>query len=185
MNRYLNFQGLRFWRNGEWAFRLCLILISLSLAFTNTVIGEPFEYNSCISADKELGDSAFWAVTSAKLYEEKEYSRAVAVVDVCFNRWGPEAGQQQKRLLEMNAKCPPTGRVNRHNRLSIEEDYLMNDVSFALWVKARSLDELGEVESAKSAYAQCLYMICGRVWDPRGWFWSPAEDCIKYAKKLS
>lgn len=43
----------------------------------------------------------------------------------------------------MNAKCPPTGRVNRHNRLSIEEDYLMNDVSFALWVKARSLDELG------------------------------------------
>ena len=60
----------------------------------------------------------------------------------------------------------------------------MNDVSFALWVKARSLDELGKIEMAKIAYAQCLYMTCGRVWDVNGWFWSPAEDCIKYARKL-
>ena len=120
MNGYLNLQRLWFLRNGGLAFRFYLILILLSPAFTNTVIGETFEDNPCISADKELGDSAFWAVTSAKLYEEKEYSRAVAVVDECFNRWGPEAGQQQKRLLEMNAKCPPTGRVHRHDRLSID-----------------------------------------------------------------
>ena len=40
------------------------------------------------------------------------------------------------------------------------------------------------MELAKEAYGQCVYMACGRAWDPKGWFWSPAEDCAKFARKL-
>ncbi len=184
MNGYLNLHKHRFWRCGGQVYCLFFLLISLTSIFVDTTIGETFEDAPCVSVGQELGDSAFWAITAVKLYEEQEFSKAVAVVDACFGSWGPDAGEQQKKLLEENTKCPPTGRVSRQDRLSIEKDYLINDVSFALWVKARSLDELGNVELAKNTYAQCLYMTCGRVWDPKGWFWSPAEDCLKYAKKL-
>ena len=72
----------------------------------------------------------------------------------------------------------------RKERLKIQKDYLMNDVSMALWAKARSLHELGQVEAAKKTYAQCIYMSCGRAWDPKGWFWSPAQDCANQVKLL-
>tara|TARA_E500000178_G_scaffold279534_1_gene279356 strand:+ start:3088 stop:3645 length:558 start_codon:yes stop_codon:yes gene_type:complete len=184
MNECVNLQRHRFWRNGAQVFFLLFLSLPLTSIFSDTTNGKNLEDDPCFSADQQLGDSAFWAVTAVNLYNEKEYSKAVAVVDACFGKWGPDAGHQQKKLLDEKVKCPPIGRVNRQDRLSIDRDYLMNDVSFALWVKARSLDELGKIEMAKIAYAQCLYMTCGRVWDVNGWFWSPAEDCIKYARKL-
>jgi hypothetical protein len=64
----------------------------------------------------------------------------------------------------------------------------MNDVSMALWTKARSLDELGLDIYAMEAYVECINMTHGRIWDsggyePQGWFWSPAEDCADRAQK--
>ena len=41
-----------------------------------------------------------------------------------------------------------------------------------------------EIELAKTSYGRCVYMSCGRTWDPQGWFWSPAKDCAKYARDL-
>ena len=41
-----------------------------------------------------------------------------------------------------------------------------------------------QIDAAKQAYAQCIYMACGRAWDPNGWFWSPAEVCAKFGREL-
>ena len=46
----------------------------------------------------------------------------------------------------------------------------MNDVSTALWAKARSQHQLGDIEQAKVTYGRCVYMACGRAWDPKGGF---------------
>ena len=140
--------------------------------------------NPCYSTNPELGDSAFWASTAVRLYSEKKYQEAVATVDACFQYWGPAAGQQQKKLHDQEAKCPPTGRVNAKVKAQIHEDYLINDVATALWAKSRSLHKLKKIELAKQSYAQCLYMTCGRTWDTNGWFWSPAQDCAVFARKL-
>lgn len=141
--------------------------------------------NPCYSTNPVLGDSAFWASTAVRLYSEKKYQEAVATVDACFQYWGPAAGQQQKKMYDQEVECPPTGRVNAKIKAEIHEDYLVNDVSMALWAKARSLHELKKIELAKQSYAQCLYMSCGRSWDTNGWFWSPAQDCAVYARKLA
>ena len=69
-------------------------------------------------------------------------------------------------------------------KLRFKKNYLMNDVSMALWAKARSLHALGKDELAKQAYGQCIFMTCGRAWDPKGWFWSPAEDCAEQVQDL-
>ena len=86
-----------------------------------------------------------------------------------------------------------TGQINQYHSFGgnqsqkerkIEKNWLMNDVSTALWAKARSLHKLDEIELAKTSYGRCVYMSCGRTWDPQGWFWSPAKDCAKYARDL-
>ena len=140
--------------------------------------------NPCVSNDPEMGDSAAWAVGAMKLYEEKKFIDAINRVNSCFNIWGPEAGQKQKIIHDKGKSCPKIGKVSSREKRKIDKNYLMNDVSVALWVKARSLHELNEIELAKKSYGRCVYMTCGRSWDRNGWFWSPANDCASYAREL-
>ena len=140
--------------------------------------------NPCVSRSAELGDSAFWANTAVAQYADGDYEAAVTTVDACFGIWGAKAGQQQKKLHEEGTKCPRTGRVSARAKAKIHENYLMNDVSTALWARARSQHQLGDIEQAKVTYGRCVYMACGRAWDPKGWFWSPAQDCATFARKL-
>ena len=139
---------------------------------------------ACISTDPAVSDSAFWANTAVSLFEQQQYVEAVNTVNACFRYWGPDGGMQQKELWDKGRKCPRTGEVSKKQKRKIEGNGLLNDVSLALWAKARSLHALDELEPAKQAYAQCIYMACGRAWDPQGWYWSPAEDCAEQAAEL-
>lgn len=138
----------------------------------------------CVSSSPDLSDSAFWAISAVELFSKQQYADAVATVDACFPQWGPAGGHQQKKLYDDGKKCPKTGAVSRRVKKKIGSNGLLNDVALALWAKARSLHELDQIEPAKKAYAQCLYMMCGRAWDPQGWYWSPAEDCAEHAQEL-
>ena len=159
-------------------------ILSLDVAKTEDSAEAVEPTNYCVSADPALSDTAYWAINAMDLFSKKRYAEAVTAVDACFPMWGALGGQKQKALYDEGAKCPTVGAVNMRNKRKIEANGLLNDVSTAVWAKARSLHELGEIEAAKQAYAQCIYMACGRAWDPNGWYWSPAEDCAKFAKKL-
>ena len=140
--------------------------------------------NPCVSSDPSLGDSAHWAVLAVEQFAALDYQAAVDTVNACFDRWGPAAGHQQKAMHNRNKRCPRTGKVSKRARKKIEANYLINDVSLALWAKARSLDRLGDKRLARDAYGQCVYMSCGRAWDPKGWYWSPAQDCAEQVQPL-
>jgi hypothetical protein len=90
----------------------------------------------------------------------------------------------QKKLNAQNAKFPPSGRVSRKEKEKIHDNWAINDVAVALWSKARSLEEMGNIELAKIAYSQCIFLTHGRAWDPKGWFWVPASDCVERGQKL-
>jgi len=165
---------------------LCMTgaILSLDVAKTQDSTDDVTPTNYCVSDDPALGDTANWAVTAVELFSQEQYVDAVEVVDACFGLWGAAGGQKQKALYDEGAKCPGVGAVSMRDKRKIEANGVLNDVSFALWAKARSLHELGQIDAAKQAYAQCIYMACGRAWDPNGWYWSPAEDCAKFGKKL-
>lgn len=159
--------------------------LCLNLAWAEDDAEEsPPPENPCISGNPTLSDSAFWSTTAVELFSKKQYAEAVATVDACFPQWGPTGGHQQKKLYDEGKKCPKTGAVSKKAKDKIDSNGLLNDVSLALWAKARSLHELDQIEPAKNAYTQCLYMKCGRAWDPNGWFWSPAEDCAVHVQEL-
>jgi hypothetical protein len=168
---------------------MTLISLTAAVLFLNVARAEDSAddvepTNYCVSADPALGDTAYWAISAVKLFSEEKYAEAVEAVDACFPEWGPAGGHQQKALHDEGAKCPKTGKVSQKTKQKIDANGLLNDVSMALWAKARSLHKLDRMDEAKQAYAQCIYMTCGRAWDPNGWFWSPAEDCAKYGREL-
>jgi hypothetical protein len=159
-------------------------LIVLNPAWADDGAGDSSFDQACISTDPNTSDSAAWAISAVELFASEQYADAVTTVDACFVHWGPTAGQQQKELHDKGTRCPPVGKVSKRVKKKIDANGLLNDVSMALWAKARSLHELDRTEPAKQAYAQCIYMTCGRAWDPQGWFWSPAQDCAEHARKL-
>ena len=138
----------------------------------------------CYSKDSELSDSSYWASSAIDLFANQKYRESIDVVDACFDTFSSEAVIMQNNFNKNNIKQPPEGRVSRKIREEIHKNWAVNDVSVALWSKARSLEEIGMIDQAKNAYAKCIFLIHGRAWDPKGWFWSPALDCVKRGKKL-
>lgn len=164
---------------------ICLGLSSTPALADETVEAPASETNSpCISTDPSVSDSSKWAITAVEQFANKQYSEAVATVDACFDQWAPAAGQQQKVMHDNNTACPNTGNVGKRDKRKIDANGLLNDASMALWAKARSLHELGDDDAALTAYGQCVYMSCGRAWDPGGWYWSPAKDCAEQVQPL-
>ena len=150
----------------------------------NIFANNDYENFECYSTDSELSDSAYWATTSIDLFDKNKYREAVSIVDACFSIFSYEAVVMQKKFNAQNAKFPPSGRVSRKEKEKIHDNWAVNDVSVALWSKARSLEEMGNIDLAKIAYSQCIFLTHGRAWDPKGWFWVPASDCAKRARKL-
>jgi len=162
-----------------------ILVISFVLLISSIqTIGQDLNSNSCISSNPDLGDSAYWASTSIELFAQKKYEDAIQLVDTCFNQWAPAAVELQKTLNKQNIKLPPFGAVTRREKEKIHQNYLINDVSIALWVKAVSLEAIGKIEYSKQIYAYCIFLTHGRAWDPQGWFWKPSDDCIKRGRKL-
>ena len=131
-----------------------------------------------------MNDSAYWASIAIDLFAKKEYEESIKTVDACFNFFSKEAVIMQNKFTSQNKRLPPSGRVGKKEKDRIHENWAVNDVSVALWAKARSLDEIGKKNLAKKAYAQCIFLTYGRAWDPNGWFWVPASDCAKRGRKL-
>ena len=138
-----------------------------SFAAAESIENNDASINPCISTDSELGDSAFWAITSVELFAENKFAESVNTVNACFKQWGPEAGQKQKMMYDKGTSCPDTGRVGRKERLKFKRipDERCLHGSLA---KARSLHELGEIEAAKNAYAQWYVYDLRQSMGPQG-----------------
>ena len=163
---------------------ICLTGTLCTTAWSEDSVDEQRAENATPAAACTMASPSEWAISAVELFAEEQYAEAVTTVDACFAEWGPKGGHQQKAMHDSGTKCPRTGKVNNKTREKIHANGLLNDVSMALWAKARSLHELGEIEAATKAYSQCVYMSCGRAWDAQGWFWSPAEDCAKHVQEL-
>ncbi|MDG1307009.1 MAG: hypothetical protein P8P22_02575 [Porticoccaceae bacterium] len=138
----------------------------------------------CHSTDPELGDSAQWASKAIDLFAKNKHEQSIKTVDACFKLFSPAAVVMQKDLNAKKMKAPSVGKVNFKEKKKIDANWAVNDVSVALWAKARSHEKMGDIDLAAIIYSQCIFLSHGRAWDPKGWFWSPASDCIRRGRNL-
>ena len=110
--------------------------------------------------------NAAWAALG-----NKEYQRAVDLARQCIGLFESQAIQQQNALKE----APPKGVVSEEQKQIIFKNWALNDVGTCYYILGLALEALGRKSEALEAYKATLRFPYARTWDPKGWFWSPAE----------
>ncbi len=107
---------------------------------------------------------------------------AIAAADRCIDDFGPKAEKEQIAMAAASVPLPPTGAVDSPaERSVIFGRWAVNDVAAAYFVKGRATERLYRAGQrkyrviAEQAYQGAIRLSYGRVWDPKGSFWSPKE----------
>lgn len=123
-------------------------------------------------------------------FNKKDYKGAISSAEECIDDFAARADKQQAALASRwNCEKDFIGAVpNDADRKKVSENWAVNDVSAAYWIKGRSAEYLCRSKTkvdlakyrklAEAGYEGARTLSCGRVWDPRdkGFFWSPAES---------
>lgn len=132
------------------------------------------------TATPELTTSEAFTTAAWQAYLEKDFETAIELAQECISRWEAEAIEQQAAL----DKAPPIGTVTNEQKDEIFSYASLNDVGTAYYIIAISMEELGKIDEAKAAYQAAIELPYARCWDPKGWFWSPAQVAQQNLAKL-
>jgi hypothetical protein len=141
-------------------------------------------YIGLVNAEEQCLKDAWTALN------HEDYKNAIKYSDKCIDEFGREAARKQAQLEAMKIPDPPTGPANDAEKNQIFERGLLNDVAAAYFIKGKSSESLYKLDKTKNAsykeiatkaYESACKLKYGRVWDPKGWFWSP---CVASSDRL-
>jgi hypothetical protein len=133
--------------------------------------------SSAIAEEQCLSDA--WAS-----YNKSDYKAAIQAADRCIADFHLKAERDQAALAQRREPEPPTGAVGDSDKQKLFSRGVLNDVGAAYFVKGKSAEALGAKPHpknvdygamARAAYEGAKKLTYARVWDPKGYFWSPAE----------
>jgi len=109
-----------------------------------------------------------WEASSQNNFEEVE-----RLTNECVATYSEKAKQQQASLTGFADK----GTENQYQTL--------NDVATALFVHAEVLMKKGDIKQSRELFARIINEFSwAQSWDPRGWYWAPAEKAQASIDKL-
>ena len=130
----------------------------------------------------DFGDYTSQTITTAawNSYNAGHYEDAIAYAEKCAELYETEARAMQENLrLQGPSRTPPTAD-------QIHANWALNDVGTSYFIKAESLRELGRNDEALAAYKTVMNQFYyAQTWDPKGWFWKPAEAANPRVAQLS
>ena len=120
---------------------------------------------------KGLNSSAF-AAKAWQASSDKEYAALFATTRECERRFGTEA-------KKMNARLQGFATPDK-----AAEYWALNDVGTCLFIMGHAYVELSRYAEAARVFERLArdytYSQC---WDPKGWFWHPADGAERKSKK--
>jgi len=105
-----------------------------------------------------------------------KYSAAIKLANSCIDDYAITASKMEADLETKNAPVPPKGPVPPEQKNEVLSRGPLNDAAACYFIKGRSTQALGRKQEAIIAYKAGCKLQYARVWDPKGWFWSPAEE---------
>jgi hypothetical protein len=153
----------RVWPWIAGAVGLCLFVGSL------WVLGVRYE------AERNLPRNTNMATAAWSAYTKNDFNGALQRAADCISTFGPQASMQQKELAAEGESLPAVGPVPEPEKSKILSRGILNDVGACLFVKAQAAEKLGRTKEALAAYQQMGALTYARVYDPNGFFWSPAD----------
>lgn len=121
------------------------------------------------------GTSEDMVVQAWRMLDQKKPEQAIAQAQATIQEWAPWAQQlQRKKMADVGHTIDYSG--DPQEKRQIFSYWALNDVGAAYFILGRAYDAQQEYVLAAQAFQQVLtrYSLA-QVWDPNGWFWTPAE----------
>jgi tetratricopeptide (TPR) repeat protein len=137
----------------------------------------PAEAAEVFRTNPELADKAVHEALVALAWNalnRRDHAKAAEYADKCVARFHAAAQEMEQDLAKRNVRVP-TGAVDERTKAAIFENGVLNDTGTALFIKGKAAEGRGDKKAAVAAYGDAVKLPRARCWDPRGWFWSPAE----------
>jgi hypothetical protein len=148
-----------------WPAVLCLCLLTGALS----LLGARLFTKMRLPVNAKLANQAWNALVT------RDYRRAFQTASDCVNQFGGQADVQQAKLMAEGTPIPPVGNVSHSEKTVLLGRGVLNDVGACLFVEAQAAEKMGNADGARSAYQSLSRLTYARIYDPAGFFWSPAE----------
>jgi hypothetical protein len=130
---------------------------------------------AAVSPAQDFGDHKSSTLTS-KAWEalgQGKYDAAAAYVGKCRELYESKALEQQKGLKDYL----PADKGH--------DAWALNDVGTCYFIDGQLLEKQGKKKEAAAAYKKLVGDLkFAQCWDPKGWFWKPAEAAAMRLKQL-
>ncbi len=109
-----------------------------------------------------------------------DYSTAIKYTEKCTELYEEEAKEMQAFM-----KTQPASRSKKSPE-AVHANWALNDVGTSYFIRAEALLQLDRKDEALAAYKVVKEQFSlAQTWDPKGWFWSPAEVAARKVAILS
>ncbi len=147
-------------------------------AILSSILFSPLLPGGPLRAEVDFGDHRSETLTSKAwdAYGRQDYEEALTYAEKCIDMYAEEAKAMQAALDGYPANEP---------REATSKYWALNDVGTCLYIRGETLMQQGKTDEARQAYRRLVdefsYAQC---WDPKGWFWKPAESAKKKRVEL-
>lgn len=124
----------------------------------------------------DFGDFSSAAITNKAwgANEAKNFAAADAYTQKCIEMFKSQAIEQQKALT-----APLT------EKEEIFAQWALNDVGTCYFIRGQILEKQGKAKEAIESYKFLVENLpYAQTWDPKGWFWKPANAASERIKAL-
>jgi tetratricopeptide (TPR) repeat protein len=105
-----------------------------------------------------------------------DFDSAITIAQKCINRFRHKAHDKQTELIIAKTPAPPIGQaMDSKNIQDVLSWGLLNDVAACYYIQGLSAERMNKLNEAKQHYQKSITFSYARVWDRRGFFWSPSE----------
>jgi len=105
--------------------------------------------------------------------ESKNYAAVIGYTNKCVDTYKDQALQMQASLKEPAPKD------------KVFDYWALNDVGTCYFIQGKALDDQGDKKGAMTAYKYLVDNLgYAQCYDPKGWFWSPADAARKRLVEL-
>jgi hypothetical protein len=149
-----------------------ILAVFAAALFASLVFSQP------ASAAVDFGDYRSETLTTAawKAMESRNLDDALTYANKCIEMYEGEARKMQDALKELPA---------RETKEETFKRWALNDVGTCYFIKGMTLEKKGDKNGAKEAYKTLADDFkFSRCWDPKGWFWAPADVAKKKVVEL-
>ena len=130
------------------------------------------------AAQLDFGDHSSSTITAKAwdAYNAGRQDEAVGYARKCIELYQTKAEEMQKAL---------TAPVPADNQEEVSKQWALNDVGTCLFILGQALEKQDKGPEALAAYKQLVEKVSfAQTWDPKGWFWKPADAAKGRLKAL-